>query len=208
MKKPISVLQMIVLNVYWVGLSFMWNALHPIILPAVLLNFVPDAKKNTYLGLLTFAGLIIAMIVQPLSGALSDGWSSRFGRRRPLIVLGTLFDFVFLSVLAWAGGLIWLFIGYVGLQFSSNIAHGPMQGLLPDRVPGKQMGVASSIKTFMDIFSLVAASLIAGRLLDPITRNPTTILLVCIGVMAVCASITVFFTHEEPTTPTQPPPNA
>jgi MFS family permease len=191
-------MQLLVLNAYWVGLSFMWNSIHPILLPAVLLNYVPDAKKNTYLGLLTFAGLIIAMIVQPITGALSDGWRSRFGRRRPLAVLGTLFDFVFLSVLAWSGGLTWLFIGYVGLQFSSNIAHGPMQGLLPDRVPPSQMGVAASVKTFMDMFSLVAASLLAGRLLDPVTRDPAPIMLVVMSLLAVCGSITFLGVKEEP----------
>ncbi len=176
----------------------MWNALHPIILPAVLLNYVPDEKKNTYLGLLTFVGLVIAMVVQPLSGALSDGWKSRFGRRRPLMVFGTLFDFLFLSMLAWAGGLVWLFIGYVGLQLSSNIAHGPLQGLLPDRVPQTQLGVASSLKTFMDMLSLIIASLLAGRLLDSVTRNPTTIMLVVIGLLAVSAAITIFGVRESP----------
>ena len=149
--KRLNVLQMLVINAYWVGISFMWNSLHPIILPAVLLNFVPDAQKNTYLGLLTFAGLVIAMIIQPLSGALSDRWSSRWGRRRPLIVFGTLFDFIFLALLAWAGGFVWLLIGYIGLQFFSNIAHGPMQGLLPDRVPRKQLGTASGFKNLMDM---------------------------------------------------------
>ena len=199
MKKTLSLAQMLVLNSYWVGLSFMWNALHPIILPAILLNFVPDTRKNTYLGLLTFAGLAIAMIIQPISGALSDGWVSRFGRRRPLMVVGTLFDFIFLSILAWGGGFIWLIIGYIGLQFSSNIAHGPLQGLLPDRVPKNQLGVASSLKTFMDMFSLVIASLLAGRLLDPQTRNPTAIMLVVIGLLVLSASVTIFFTPEEPT---------
>ena len=196
--KKLNISQLLVLNAYWVGLSFMWNALHPIILPAVLLNYVPDEKKNTYLGLLTFVGLVIAMVVQPLSGALSDGWKSRFGRRRPLIVLGTLFDFLFLSLLAWAGGLVWLFIGYVGLQLSSNIAHGPLQGLLPDRVPPTQLGVASSLKTFMDMLSLIIASLLAGRLLDSVTRNPTTIMLVVIGLLAISAAITIFGVREEP----------
>lgn len=195
--KKLNLPQLLVLNAYWVGLSFMWNALHPIILPAVLLNYVPDEKKNTYLGLLTFVGLVIAMVVQPLSGALSDGWKSRFGRRRPLIVLGTLFDFLFLSLLAWAGGLVWLFIGYVGLQLSSNIAHGPLQGLLPDRVPQNQLGVASSLKTFMDMLSLIIASLLAGRLLDSVTRNPTTIMLVVIGLLAIAAAITIFGVSEE-----------
>lgn len=196
--KKLKLPQLLVLNAYWVGLSFMWNALHPIILPAVLLNYVPDEKKNTYLGLLTFVGLVIAMVVQPLSGALSDGWKSRFGRRRPLIVLGTLFDFVFLSLLAWAGGLAWLFIGYIGLQLSSNIAHGPLQGLLPDRVPKTQLGVASSLKTFMDMLSLIIASLLAGRLLDSVTRNPTVIMLVVIGLLAVAAAVTIFGVKEEP----------
>jgi MFS family permease len=196
--KRLNVLQLLVLNAYWVGLSFMWNSIHPILLPAVLVNYVPDAKKNTYLGLLTFSGLIIAMVVQPISGALSDGWKSRFGRRRPLAVLGTLFDFIFLSALAWSGGLVWLFLGYVGLQFTSNIAHGPMQGLLPDRVPRSQLGVASSLKTFMDMFSLIVASLVAGRLLDPITRDPAPIILVIMSLLAVSASITFFGIKEEP----------
>ena len=196
--KRLSFLQMLVLNAYWIGLSFMWNSIHPILLPAVLLNYVPDAKKNTYLGLLTFVGLIIAMIIQPISGALSDGWTSRLGRRRPLAVLGTLFDFVFLSVLAWGGGLMWLFIGYVGLQFSSNIAHGPMQGLMPDRVPRSQIGMASSLKTFMDMLSLVVASLLAGRLLDPITRDPAPIMIVVMSLLAISASITFYGVREEP----------
>lgn len=197
--KRLSLAQMLTLNAYWVGLSFMWNALHPIILPAVLLNYVPDERKNTFLGLLTFIGLFIAMIIQPLSGALSDGWASRFGRRRPLIVFGTLFDFVFLSILARAGGLTWLFIGYIGLQLSSNMAHGPLQGLLPDRVPRNQLGVASSLKNFMDMLSLIIVSLLAGRLLDSETRDPTLMMIVLMLTLAISASITIFGTREEPT---------
>jgi len=196
--KKLSFVQLLVLNAYWMGLSFMWNAIHPILLPAILLNYVPDAKKNTYLGLLTFVGLIVAMVVQPITGALSDGWKSRFGRRRPLAVFGTLFDFLFLSILAWAGGFAWLFIGYIGLQFSSNIAHGPMQGLLPDRVPKSQLGVAASLKTFMDMFSLIVASLVAGRMLDPTTRNPTNLMLVVMGLLAISAAITILGVKESP----------
>jgi len=197
--KKLNLRELLVLNAYWVGLSFMWSALHPIILPAILLNYVPDAQKNTWLGMITFVGLIIAMLVQPISGALSDGWISKWGRRRPLMVLGTSFDFLFLVLLAWAGGLIWLFIGYIGLQFSSNIAHGPAQGLLPDRVPQEQLGMASAWKTFMDMFSLIIASLVAGSLMDSETRDPTVIMLVVIGVLAVFAAITVIWTPEEPT---------
>jgi MFS family permease len=196
MKKALSLPTLLTLNAYWMGSSFMWNSLHPIILPAILLNFVPDTMKNTYLGLLTFVGLVIAVIVQPLSGTISDGWSSRFGRRRPLMVIGTLSDFVFLSVLAWSGGMIWLFVGYIGLQFSSNLAYGSLEGLLPDRVPESQLGVASSLKTFMDVFGLILASLLAGHLLDAQTHDPTTILIVVMVLLAIFTSITILGARE------------
>lgn len=196
--KRVSVPYMLVINAYYIGLSFMWNSLHPIVLPAVLLNLVPETQKNTYLGLMTFAGLMIAMVVQPLSGALSDRWTARWGRRRPFVLGGTLFDLVFLALLAWAGGFTWLVIGYIGLQFSSNIAHGPMQGLLPDRVPREQLGAASGFKNLMDMGGLIVASLLAGRLLDPEARYPFTIMAVVMGVLLVSMLVTVLGTREDP----------
>ncbi|MFZ5922764.1 MAG: MFS transporter [Chloroflexota bacterium] len=198
MKKITSFWGMLALNAYWIGLSFKWNALHPIVLPAVLLNYVPDAQKNTYLGLLTFTGLAVATVMQPLAGALSDGWRSRWGRRRPLMVIGMAFDVLFLAVLGWAGDLFWLFIGYVGLQVTSNLGQGPAQGLLPDRVAESKVGAASGLKTFMDMAALIVASLAAGRLLDPETRDPSLIMAVLIGTMLVFTAITVFGTREEP----------
>jgi MFS family permease len=192
-----SLVQLLTLNAYWVGISFMWNALHPIVLPAILLNYVSDARKNTLLGLLTFLGLLLAMIIQPVSGTLSDRWRSRYGRRRPLIVIGTLFDFVFLAILAWAGGIVWLFIGYIGLQLASNIAHGPLQGLLPDVVHKGQLGVAASLKNFMDMLSLVIVSLLAGRLMDSESRDPTLIMIVLMATLAISGLITVLGTKEE-----------
>lgn len=189
---------LLVLNAYWGGLSFMWNSLHPIVLPALLAAMVPSDRKNTYLGLLTFGGLMIAMIVQPISGTISDRWTSRLGRRRPLMLIGTILDFVFLLVLGWAGGLAAVVVGYVGLQISSNIAQGPLQALLRDRVPPHHMGMGSSIKVFLDLISLVAASLVAGRLAWSQPGAIATSFLVVIGVLAGSAAVTICFTHEEP----------
>src|SRR3972149_6292036 len=154
-------------NAYWPGLSFMWNTLHTILLPAVLLTFVDDARKNTALGLMTFAGLMIALIVQPISGAVSDAWVSRHGRRRPLILIGTALDLIFLAIIGTAGDLGALTLGYVGLQFTSNLAHGPAQGLMHDRVAPERMGLASGVKNFLDMAGLVGSSLVAGRLPSP-----------------------------------------
>jgi MFS family permease len=199
--KPIRLPGLLALNAYWVGLAFLWNGLHVIVLPSVLLNYAPEGLKNTYLGLLTFTGLVIAMFIQPVSGALSDRWISNWGRRRPLILIGTLFDFVFLAILGWFGGLPWLVIGYFGLQVSSNLAHGPMQGLMPDQVPPSQLGAGSSIKNLMDMLGLILSSLFLGRLMDPNAVKPTHAIAAVMLVLATSAAITLLGTHEKPALP-------
>lgn len=206
MKKQ-SIVQLLTLNTYWLGLSFMWNSLHPIVLPAVLLHLVPEEAKNSYLGGLTFVGLVLAMFIQPIAGAASDNWHSHWGKRRPLAVFGTTFDLLFLALLAWSGNIWIVVIGYIGLQISSNIAHGPMQGLIPDLVPREQIGMASAMKNLLDMGGLIVASLAAGNLLAPEDRYPTTIMLVVMAVLVVSALITFVATREEPSDDGSPKKN-
>ncbi|MBP1701019.1 MAG: hypothetical protein H6Q38_126 [Chloroflexi bacterium] len=198
MKQP-GLVKLLTLNTYWFGVSFMWNSLHVIILPAVLLHLVSESYKNTILGLLTMAGLLIAMVVQPLSGAVSDRWRSRWGRRRPLMAFGTSLDFIFLAILAWAGGLGWLAVGYLGLQLSSNIAHGPAQGLIPDQVPAEKLGRASGLKNLLDIAGLAVSTMLMGRLLTMETRQPVEAVAMIAGVLIIAAMITLLSAKEAPT---------
>ena len=206
--KPARWHQLLALNAYWLGLSFMWNGLHVIILPAVLLHYVPEHLKNTALGLLTFTGLVIAMLVQPISGALSDRWVSRWGRRRPLILFGTLGDFIFLAVLGWAGGLLWLAVGYIGLQITSNLAHGSVQGLMPDQIPPEQLGAGSGIKNLIDMLGMVISSLFLGRLLDPEVARPSLPVAVIIALLAAVAAVTLLGVREKAALRLAPPADA
>lgn len=199
MAKRVSGWYIFVLNAYWIGLSFMWNSLHVTILPAVLLKYVPETQKNTWLGLLTFGGLILAMLIQPLSGAISDRWQSKMGRRRPFMWLGTGGDLVFLAIMGFIGGLPALFIGYVGLQITSNVAHGPAQGLLPDEVPASQLGMASGIKTTLDMVGIILSSLLMGFLISAKDPDPTLSTIVIIGLLIVFGLITLLGSHEKST---------
>lgn len=199
--KHVNLKYMLILNAYWIGLSFMWNSLHVTILPAVLLKYIPETQKNTWLGLLTFFGLIIALVVQPISGAITDRWHSRFGKRRPFMFLGTAGDLIFLLIMGFIGGLPALFIGYIGLQFSSNIAHGPAQGLLPDEVPAEQLGMASGIKTALDMIGIILSSLLMGFLISSKDPDPRLSITVIIVLLVIFASITVFFSKEKPFEP-------
>lgn len=187
---------LVTMNVYWFGLAFMWNALHPIVLPALLLRFVPEALKNTYLGAMTFVGLIVALVVQPVSGAWSDRTRSRWGRRRPWMVGGTLASLVCLAIMSGAPQFWALALGYVLLQFFSNVAHGPAQGLIPDLVPAERHGLASGYKNLFDMGGLVVTSLVAGQLMD--SDNPTLAFALMAGVLGVCAAVTIITTREKP----------
>jgi MFS-type transporter involved in bile tolerance (Atg22 family) len=156
---------------------------------------------------LTFFGLVMAMVIQPISGALSDGWVSAWGRRRPLMLIGIAGDFVFLAVRALADSLAGLAVGYIGLQFCSNIAQGPAQGLLRDRVPSAQMGAASGVKNFMDMLGLVLASLGMGRLIAPDTVSAALPAAVIAAVLALTALATLGGVHESPVArPRRTPP--
>ena len=194
----------VTMNVYWFGLAFLWNGLHPIILPALLLQWVPDSLKNTYLGGMTFVGLILAMVIQPLVGAFSDRTRSRWGRRRPWILAGTLFSLVFLAGMALAGGLWGLLLGYLLLQVASNTAHGPAQGLIPDLVPSDRRGLASGIKNLFDMGGLVVTSLVAGQLMGQ--DNPGLAFAITGSVLVACALITILATPEKPISAADPSP--
>lgn len=149
------------ITIFGFALTAMWSSLHTFVLPLRVLDFVAESQKNTYLGLLTFAGLILAMLAQPIAGAISDRWGSSWGRRRPYILAGTALVIILLPGIGLVNSFISLLIIYCLLQVSSNTAQGPFQAFIPDLVPVKKRGVASGVKGLLEI----AGGLILVRLL-------------------------------------------
>ena len=160
---PLRAWNYLTLNAYWFALSFLWNSMGPILLPTLVPMLVPESQKGSALGILTALGLIIAIIVQPAAGAWTDGRTTRWGKRRPYIVGGTLFDVVFLLLMAFSGSYIVLLVGYLLLQTSSNIAHGPYQGYIPELVPEAKRGAASGVARFLEIVGIIVTSLVVGN---------------------------------------------
>lgn len=154
------------LNALWFGLGYLWNGLHTILLPLMLVGLVPDGLKATYLGALTFSGLLLAMILQPIVGAASDrsGWLGQFGKRRPWVALGTAIDLLFLLLLIMTREFRLLALAYIGLQVGSSIAEAALQGLLPDLAPSDQRGRASGYKNAAQIAGFVAGVGLGGLL--------------------------------------------
>jgi Na+/melibiose symporter-like transporter len=190
-------------------LSAFWSSLHLVILPLRLLDFVPEARKNTYLDLLILTGYILAMAVQPIAGALSDRSTFRWGRRRPYILLGGVLLLLFLPGIGLAGSYAVIFIIYCLLQISSNTAQGPFQGFIPDLVPVGRRGTASGVRSLFNIAGGVVLIRVIAPLMDRyFTGDGRLWLWLALGIPAIIllggTLATVLTVKEQPkTTPTQ-----
>ena len=185
-----------IISSYSFGLSVMWNSIHTIILPAVLLQFVPDAIKSVALGTLTFCGLLLAMALQPITGALSDQTRSPWGRRRPWILAGAAGSILSLLALGLAPGLTLLAIAYLLLQITSNIAHGPFQGLIPDLTPARRHGIAAGARNLLDLLGLMAGVTVAGFAID--RGRPAWALAFIVAVLTGVAVLSLLGIREPP----------
>ncbi|KQN36450.1 hypothetical protein ASG37_12605 [Sphingomonas sp. Leaf407] len=87
------------------------------------------------LALLWLAGPVTGLLIQPVVGALSDRYGTRFGRRRPyifgsaLIVMAALVTLPLAASLAVAVATIWL------LEAAMNALHAPYRALVADTLP-------------------------------------------------------------------------
>jgi Na+/melibiose symporter-like transporter len=133
------------------ALTALWSSLHGIILPIRLLAYVPELQKNTYLGLLTFTGLILAMIIQPIAGAFSDHTSSHWGRRKPYILLGSVLSIILLPGIGWANTYAAILIFYCLLQIGSNTAQASYQAFIPEIITENKRGLASGVKSLLEV---------------------------------------------------------
>src|SRR5215472_6212506 len=115
-------LDFVVLALYWVAIGYLWQSLGTLILPDVVQHLVGPTDKGKALSLLEGIGTVMAVVWQPMMGAVSDRTHSRFGRRRPFIFGGTVGDVLFLTGLALSQTYGMLVIFYFLLQTASNTA--------------------------------------------------------------------------------------
>ncbi|MFQ6058396.1 MAG: MFS transporter [Anaerolineae bacterium] len=194
--KPIRWFDHITINIYWLGLNMATGSLTPIILPYLVALFVGEAMKGTALGTLRSAGLAIAILVQPAAGLLSDRSTLRWGRRRPFIFAGTVLDLLFLALIGLSGNYWLLFASVLLLQFSSNVAHGALQGLIPDLVPEEQRGRSSGVKAVMELLPLILTAFTVAKLVG--AGQVWAAIFVVMASLLVAMLVTVFFVREEP----------
>lgn len=202
------------INILWLGLNIENGSITPVILPYLVALFVADAQKNTHLATIRVVSLAVAMLVQPVSGMLSDRSRHRWGRRRPFILIGTLVNIVVLLIIGFSPQFIGssldntieplfgvptayvvLLLGVILVQSAVNITFGALIGLIPDLVPKDQRGRSSGVKAVLELLPAFLIILI-GPWVDRGQIWP--VIGIVIFALVVTMLITVLSVEEDP----------
>ena len=127
-------------------------------------------------GLIWLAGPVTGMVVQPIIGAMSDHTYTKFGRRRPYLILGAVLaaialwafpnsepianfiaDKLHIPMPAIAGLLVAAVMIWI-IDACVNAAQGPYRALIPDNIVPEQHAIANSYLSFaIGLGSVIAA---------------------------------------------------
>ncbi|KAJ5530691.1 hypothetical protein N7527_004084 [Penicillium freii] len=139
-----------------VGLQFTWGTEMTYCTPYLLQLGLTKSKTS----LVWIAGPLSGLIIQPLIGVIADRSRSKWGRRRPFMVFGSLVVAFCLLVLGWTKEIVGLFVkdpekaknGTIALavvsiyavDFSINVVQACCRGLIVDTlpIPSQQAGSA------------------------------------------------------------------
>ncbi|HEV8597149.1 MAG TPA: MFS transporter, partial [Candidatus Dormibacteraeota bacterium] len=155
------------------------------------MQLVGRELEGTAASLLKGIGTVMAVVWQPIIGGVSDRTATRWGRRKPFIFAGTVGDLLFLTGIALAGNYWVLVVFYFLLQFASNTAQAPYQGLLPDVVPQPQRGEASGYYGVANLVGIASGTIGAGLLLSHFGRGAAIASIGVVLLTTMLATITV-----------------
>jgi MFS family permease len=145
-----------------------------VLLPNQVQAIAGPAHKVAVLGLVTGIGAAVAMIANPVAGALSDRTVSRFGRRRPWIACGAVAGAAALVLLAGQHALAGVIVGWCLAQAALNAMQASLSAAVPDQVPVAQRGAVSG---WIGLPQSVGVLLAVVLVTDVVTGNAGYVLL-------------------------------
>src|SRR6266404_2602762 len=158
-ERRVSPFEQININVFWIANNFHWQALLAIVIPSMVAKFLGDAHEDVNLTLVVAWGTLVAVVVNPLVGAISDYATFRMGRRRPFMIIGTILNVIVLVLFAFAPTwfsstalLLTFIVLFLLLQFTNNLSTSPWSAIIADKVPEPQRGLTAG---FNGLFTLL-----------------------------------------------------
>jgi MFS family permease len=106
---------------------------------------IDPAAKVSGLALVTATGAAVALVVNPLAGALSDRTRSRLGRRRPWVLGSAVLGAVALVLLGTQSTVAGVAVCWCCAQLCLNTQLAALIAAVPDQVPTQQRGLVSGV---------------------------------------------------------------
>jgi MFS family permease len=131
-----------VLSVASLGLWMGYFGPLQVLLPDQIEAIAGDQKTNS-LGLVTAVGALVAVLMGPIAGALSDSTTARLGRRRTWVAVGIVVGAAGLAFLSTQTTLVGVLIGWCIAQAGLNTVQAGLTAVVPDQVPVRQRGLVS-----------------------------------------------------------------
>lgn len=148
-----------------------------------------DAATNSIMAL----DNILALFLLPFFGSLSDRTNTRYGKRTPYIILGTVFAVIlmmFLPVASNKNSLIMFFIALGLVLLAMGSYRSPAVALMPDLTPKRHRSKANAIINLMGALGGIY-TLVCIRLLVPDKENPSyTLVFLAVAILMV-VSVTI-----------------
>ncbi|MFI1568727.1 MFS transporter [Streptomyces sp. NPDC020490] len=145
-------------------------------------QIVPEADRGAALGQVLSVGALLAMLGNPVFGALSDRTTSRFGRRRPWLIGGMLVGLAGLLVVALGGSVPVLMLGWALAQLGINASLAALTSTIPDLIPPHQQARVSGL-----VGMTISLSLIGGSALAQLFSDSMALAFLVPGVIGVVA---------------------
>jgi MFS family permease len=197
----------VVLNALYLGVSLITQT-NGLLAPLLVQEFVGKQSQGAYLGSLRLWTLMAGLLAQVFAGLVSDRLTTSWGRRRPVILagsLGTMASFVGLGFSVHYSGLAGytvLFISSLLLYISFNTALGGLQGFIPDLVPRARHGLYSGVKALLELpVSLILVALLIAPLLEQRRFEAAIGIVLVVLLLTLVVNLTA---REEPP-PKEPP---
>src|SRR5947209_5749898 len=175
---------MIALTAAGMSLYILYAGIGALLLPYQIGLLAPGSKV-ALLSFFTSITVLIALVANPLAGAFSDRTSSRFGRRRPWIIVGGLLTVVGLLFMWRATSIPLLFIGYCFVEIFSNLVLAALTATIPDQVPENQRGTVSGIYGLATSLGGILGAILVGQIFKSAPTNAYVVMFLIVLVTSI-----------------------
>lgn len=187
----------VLIGLAFLSISAFWQ-LYDNVIPLILTNSF--GLGDTVTGMVMGADNVIALFLLPLFGSLSDKVDTKFGKRMPFIVIGTLLASIFITLLPIADNArnLPMFVGILfALLLSMGFYRSPAVALMPDLTPKPLRSKGNAIINLMGavggVITLLLIKVLVGKGTTP---NYQPLFMAIVALMFICVGV-LFLTIKE-----------